>query len=80
MIIAGVSDRIGHRFPFALLGSSIGLAGFILLFVVHNDTRIQYAGLFLAATGIYTAMPMVLCWCGMNGRQCYQIMRSFPLI
>lgn len=68
MTVAGLSDYSGRRFPFAMMGSCIGLAGFVILYVVHNNTRAEYAALFLAATGIYTAMPMVLCWYSMNGK------------
>ena len=67
MIVAGVSDRIGRRFLFALLGACIGLAGFVILYTVHGNTHAEYATLFLGATGTYTAMPMVLCWFAMNG-------------
>ncbi|EKM59629.1 uncharacterized protein PHACADRAFT_205854 [Phanerochaete carnosa HHB-10118-sp] len=68
MTVAWLSDRLGCRFPFAMLGSCIGLVGFAILYAVHNSTHLEYAALFLAATGIYTAMPMVLCWCSMNVR------------
>ena len=67
MTIAGISDRLGTRFPFAMLGSCIGLAGFSILYAVHGNTHAAYAALFLAATGLFTAMPMVLCWFSMNG-------------
>lgn len=68
MLMAAISDRLCHRFFFALLGSFIGLGGFIMLYIVHNRTEVQYAGLFLAAIGTYTAMPLVLGWFGMNGQ------------
>lgn len=67
MTVAAVSDRIGRRFLFCLLGACIGLTGFVILYVVHDNTHLEYAALFLAATGTYTAMPMALCWFGMNG-------------
>lgn len=69
LTIAAISDRLRHRFFFVLLGSFIGLAGFITLFAVHNNTKVEYAGMFLAAIGTYTAMPLVLGWFSMNGRQ-----------
>lgn len=66
MTVAAVSDRVGSRFPFAMLGSGIGLAGFSILYAVHGNTHAEYAALFLGATGLFTAMPMVLCWFSMN--------------
>ena len=78
MTVAWLSDRFGYRFPFAMLGSCIGLAGFVILYVVHNNTHAEYAALFLAATGIYTAMPMVLCWCSMNGESQPTTIRHRP--
>lgn len=67
MTVSAISDRLQHRFAFTMLGTTIGIIGFAILFNVHNNTNTQYAALFLAATGTYTAMPLALCWFGMNG-------------
>ena len=67
MTVAGLSDHFGYRFPFAMLGSCISLVGFVILHTVHSNTHAEYAALFLAAMGVYSAMPMVLCWYSMNG-------------
>ena len=67
MTISALSDRLRHRFAFTMLGTVIGIIGFGILFNVHNKTNTEYAALFLAATGTYTAMPLALCWFGMNG-------------
>ncbi|KAI0073708.1 MFS general substrate transporter [Panus rudis PR-1116 ss-1] len=66
MFIAAISDRLAHRFSFILLSVCISLAGFGILFSVHDRPKLQYGALFLAATGTYCAMPMVCCWVAMN--------------
>lgn len=65
--MAAISDRLAHRFLFIIISVCVSISGFAILFVVHNNTRLQYGALFLAAMGTYTAMPIVLCWFGMNG-------------
>ncbi|KAG5929214.1 hypothetical protein E4U53_002505, partial [Claviceps sorghi] len=66
MLVAFASDRLRHRALFAVLAVAVALAGFAVLRAVHHDTDAQYAALFLAATGTYTAMPIVVCWFNMN--------------
>ncbi|KAM3461821.1 hypothetical protein MY5147_000351 [Beauveria neobassiana] len=66
MAIAYVSDRIRHRLAFALATISIAIAGFAILLGVHDNTSVQYAALFLVASGAYTAMPIIVCWFNMN--------------
>lgn len=68
MIVAAISDRLAHRFLFILISVCVSISGFAILFMVHDNTRVQYGALFLAAMGTYTAMPIVLCWFGMNGK------------
>ncbi|KIP10636.1 hypothetical protein PHLGIDRAFT_207855 [Phlebiopsis gigantea 11061_1 CR5-6] len=68
MIVSAISDRIGQRFLFCLFSACLALAGFVILYVVHDNTHLEYAALFLVASGTYTAMPMALCWFGMNAR------------
>ncbi|KAJ6788807.1 hypothetical protein PWT90_02810 [Aphanocladium album] len=66
MAIAYTSDRIRHRFLFTLATISIAIAGFAILLGVHDHTNVQYAALFLIASGAYTAMPIIVCWFNMN--------------
>lgn len=66
MIIATISDRVGHRYLFTLLPQGIALAGFGILFSVHNRPNLEYAALFLAAAGTYSSMPVIVCWCATN--------------
>ncbi|KAG7126782.1 Major facilitator-type transporter hxnP like protein [Verticillium longisporum] len=66
MAVATVSDRLRHRFAFAVLAICIAIAGFGILIGVHDNTKLQYAALFLVAMGAYTAMPIIVCWFNMN--------------
>ncbi|GBE86124.1 hypothetical protein SCP_0900010 [Sparassis crispa] len=66
MLVAIASDFFRHRFVFGLLPIAIAMAGFITLLVVHNHTKTQYAALFLAVMGAYSAMPILVCWFNTN--------------
>ncbi|KAK3065963.1 hypothetical protein LTS18_002187 [Coniosporium uncinatum] len=66
MIIAYISDRVRHRFLFAIFPICIAIAGFVMLLTIHNHRQAQYAALFLCAMGAYTAMPVIVCWFNMN--------------
>lgn len=66
MIFATASDRLQHRFAFILLGTSIALAGFVILLVVHDKKHLEYGAIFMAAMGLYACMPIVVCWVSMN--------------
>lgn len=66
MLVAVLSDHVRHRFVFVLVPTAIALAGFAILVAVHDNKHLQYAALFLAAMGTYTAMPMMVCWFNTN--------------
>lgn len=66
MAVAFLSDRIRHRFAFCIIAICIAIIGFGILIAVHDNTKLQYAALFLVATGAYTAMPVIVCWFNMN--------------
>jgi len=68
MLIATASDRLRHRFFFALIPICITIAGFAILLNIHGQEHrhVLYGALFLVACGCYSAMPIVLCWFTMN--------------
>ncbi|KAG5979794.1 hypothetical protein E4U55_004752 [Claviceps digitariae] len=66
MLVAFLSDKMRHRTLFPILAVCVAIAGFAILKSVNHDTNVQYAALFLAATGTYTAMPIIVCWFNMN--------------
>ncbi|OSD08530.1 MFS general substrate transporter [Trametes coccinea BRFM310] len=62
MLIATASDRLRRRFVFLLPCAAVALVGFLVLLVVHDAPRAQYAALYLAEGGAAAASPIVLCW------------------
>jgi len=66
MIVAYASDVTKHRFIFTLIPTCIGITGFGILLKVHHNRDLEYAALFLVAMGIYSAMPVTVCWFQMN--------------
>ena len=66
MFTAIVSDYTKHRYIFTLLPTLLGMTGFIILLCVHHNNHLQYAALFLAASGVYSAMPIIVCWFNTN--------------
>ncbi len=66
MIVAYFSDKLKHRFAFTLLPICLAIAGFGILITVHDNTRLQYAALFFVTMGVYSAMPVIVCWFTMN--------------
>ena len=66
---AAASDRLRMRYVFVLGLCMLALAGFVILLVVHDNKPLQYAALFLAVGGNFSAMPIIVCWPNMNGER-----------
>ncbi|KAF7876760.1 hypothetical protein EAF04_001843 [Stromatinia cepivora] len=66
MIIAFFSDFSRHRFAFTVAPICVAITGFSILLTIHDNTKLQYAALFLVAMGAYAAMPVIVCWFNMN--------------
>jgi hypothetical protein len=66
MIIAVLSDMYRNRFIFFLIPVAIAIAGYVILLAVHNNTHLEYAACFMVASGIFTALPIVLGWFANN--------------
>lgn len=66
LLIATLSDRVRHRFAFAIVSMLVAIAGFAILLAEHSNHHVQYGALFLITSGAYTAMPIVVCWFNMN--------------
>ncbi|EIN13078.1 hypothetical protein PUNSTDRAFT_118666 [Punctularia strigosozonata HHB-11173 SS5] len=51
--------NVDHR----MIGTSlIAVSAIAMLLSIHTNVHAQYAALFLAVTGVYITMPVVLCW------------------
>ena len=68
MCMAFLSDRLRHRFAFALVPMLIAMAGYGVLLNITDPKRhmVQYGALFLVTSGCYSAMPVLVCWFAMN--------------
>lgn len=66
MIFATISDKVRHRGSFVIFSCLVAIAGFIMLLANKTNTHVRYGGLFLIASGLYTAMPLLVCWTNMN--------------
>lgn len=66
MTLAILSDKTRHRAGYAIFSCLVGVAGFIMLLANHTNVHVRYGGLFLIACGLYTAMPLIVCWTNMN--------------
>ncbi|KAL1969005.1 hypothetical protein VTN77DRAFT_839 [Rasamsonia byssochlamydoides] len=68
MFIAFFSDRLRHRFAFALIPLFVAIAGFAMLLNIHGAAHrhVEYGALFLVTSGCYSAMPVIVCWFAMN--------------
>ncbi|KAI4167573.1 MAG: hypothetical protein LQ343_007112 [Gyalolechia ehrenbergii] len=66
MIVAFFSDKFKHRFAFTLIPICIAIAGFGILITVHTNHKLEYGALFCVTMGVYSAMPVIVCWFTMN--------------
>ena len=66
MTIATFSDLAKHRFLFVIFPLLVALAGFSTLLGVVSNHHAQYGALFLAVSGVYSAMPVIVCWFNSN--------------
>ena len=40
----------------------MAIVGLAMILGATHSPKVRYAGCFLTASGLYTAMPMVVCW------------------
>lgn len=66
MVIAACSDFFRHRFMFALIPICVAIVGFSILLVIHHQRHVQYGALFLAISGVVSALSIIVCWFQMN--------------
>lgn len=65
MICAFASDYLHIRLPFAIFASLISVAGFGML-LGSDDPNVKYGACFLVSAGLYTGMPILICWLSLN--------------
>lgn len=65
IVLAFVSDFARNRWAFCALSCIVAIVGLCLV-LKGGDYTIKYAGCFLIASGLYTAMPILVCWMSLN--------------
>ena len=68
LVIATVSEMVGHRFVFAAVPQLIAIAGYIILLAIQQDPNVRYAAMFLVVMDIFMALPVIVCWTTLNVR------------
>lgn len=69
MFLAMCSDIVRHRYGFAAFSGLIPIAGYGLLLgtnATEGNNQIRFADCFLVISGLYTGMPLLICWVNMN--------------
>ncbi|CRK33768.1 hypothetical protein BN1708_006143 [Verticillium longisporum] len=61
VLVGVVSDRTRRRGVYCLGGFATSIVG-LLVVMVPADGGVRYAGLYLAAVGIYVCQPLVIAW------------------
>ncbi|RCK64812.1 High-affinity nicotinic acid transporter [Candida viswanathii] len=64
-IAAFISDRMRKRMPFAIILSCVAIVGLAMILGAER-TAVRYVGCFFTASGLYAAMPIVVCWASLN--------------
>ena len=59
---ARISDRVSHRYAFAMLGVTLAKIGWIIELAQANPVGARYFGLFSITTGVYILMPVLVVW------------------
>ncbi len=65
MLYAYVVDYFDRRIPFLLFTGLISITGLALVYA-DNNNNVRYGGCFLITCGLYTMMPVLICWTSMN--------------
>lgn len=64
-IAAFLSDRFKRRMPFVIGLCCVAITGLLMILGAENVT-VRYIGCFFTASGLYSAMPIVVCWASLN--------------
>lgn len=65
-MVAVALDYAKRRLPFAIGTSIVGIVGLLMIIGAPHSPHVRYGGCFLTAAGIYSAMPLIVCWSALN--------------
>lgn len=60
------SDYTRIRLPYAAIACATAIAGLAMVFGCVDSPNARYAGCFLTAMGLYSCMPILICWMSLN--------------
>ncbi|KAH8921575.1 MFS general substrate transporter [Atractiella rhizophila] len=60
-----ISDRLKLRFPFVMLAQLTAIVGYAIVRGT-TDPDVAYGGMFLAVTGVYSTVPVLIAWASGN--------------
>ena len=66
IMVAYISDYLYIRIPFAILACLVSICGFGMVIGAQHEPLVRYGGCFMLAAGLYTAMPILICWVSLN--------------
>ena len=66
LMMAWISDRVKHRYLFIIGPLCLAVAAYGMLLGIHHTPHAQYGALFLLVVGIWSALPVMICWFTMN--------------
>jgi len=65
VIIGVYSDKMNLRGPFVVLGAGVSMIGYIIAYVTSKPGP-GYAAAIIAASGVYSTIPVNIAWAGGN--------------
>lgn len=66
IMLAFVADRTKLRCPYTIFCSAVAIAGLAMVMCGKDNTNLKYGGCFLVALGLYSSMPVLICWMTLN--------------
>lgn len=67
LISAFLSDRLRHRYGFAMLGICVATIGYVILLAQHTvSVSVRYFAVYLIVAGGYITQPLTLVWLANN--------------
>lgn len=72
VIFAHLSDYLGRRYIFYMLGWAVLAAGLVVEIVYPKEAGVRYMGMFFIACGCYLSMPVSQIWVAVNAGKGYK--------
>lgn len=77
---AWLSERLGQRYLFGMLGSCICMVGLAIQLAQPRDPNVRYMGMFFVTAGPYLTMPITVVWNAINVGKGYKRTVAFACV